>query len=111
MSHHQTETAQPFVAHELTSWVARDGRTYSLVSGQEISEPLRISEQNGTTLRHALKGHGLPVSGTKRQQAVRLANAGVSAAHVETWHTWRGRDFGPCSEVTCLPGAARGDGS
>lgn len=92
-----------YTAVELISWVSRDGRTYSLTSGRDVTEPLRLSEQNGTTLRHALKGHGLTVSGTKRQQAVRLANAGVSAAHVEALHTWRGRDPGPCSQPSAPP--------
>ena len=89
--------ATTYTASDLASWVSRDGRFYSTTSGQDISEPLRLYEENSTTLRHALAGHGLAVSGTKRQQAVRLANAGVSADHVKAWHAWRGRDSGPCS--------------
>ncbi|MBS45327.1 MAG: hypothetical protein CMH83_19585 [Nocardioides sp.] len=80
-----------FVPVELASWVRRDGRFISLWSARDITQPLRLSEQNGTTLRHALAAHGLPASGTTRARACRLANAGVTVEHVEEWHTWRRR--------------------
>ena len=104
MTDETTDVVQPrlpahieFVPVELASWVRRDGRFVSLWSARDITEPLRLSEQNGTTLRHACQAHGLAISGTKRQQAIRLANAGVTHAHVEAWHTWRGRDAAPCN--------------
>lgn len=86
-----------FTAVEIRAWVRLRGRFISLRSRRDVTEPVRIADHGDATLRHALRQHGLPVSGTKSEQAVRLANAGVSAEHVETWHTWRGRGAGPCS--------------
>lgn len=81
-----------FAPVELTGWTKRDGGPcVSTHSGRDITEPLRLSEQNGATLRDALAAHDLPVSGTKRERACRLANAGVSFNHVVEWHTWRRR--------------------
>jgi hypothetical protein len=73
--------------------VFRDGRAYD-GNGVDVTEWTRMAEQNGTTLRHALTTHGLAVSGTKRQQAKRLAEAGVTAEHVLERHDWRSRTAG-----------------
>ena len=46
---------------------------------------------NGSTLRHALKSLGLPVSGTKRQQARRLVALGLDSRQVNEQYGWRAR--------------------
>ncbi len=86
-----------------TMW--RDGRAYD-GNGVDVTEPTRLAQENGDTLRHALKAHGLAVSGTKRQQAKRLADAGVTSEHVKERHNWRIRQHG--GDVVCPPGHADG---
>lgn len=46
---------------------------------------------NGTTLRAACKGEGLPVSGTNAARARRLVAAGLTKAEVEERYGWRAR--------------------
>ena len=46
---------------------------------------------NGTTLRAACEGEGLPVSGTNAAKARRLVTAGLTAAYVNEHYGWRAR--------------------
>jgi hypothetical protein len=46
---------------------------------------------NGTTLRAACKGEGLPVSGTNAARARRLVEVGLTRAQVEEKYGWRAR--------------------
>lgn len=67
------------------------GRVIDALTGADITAEWNLSCENGSTLRDALTLHGLPVSGTKRQQARRLLAAGVTHEHVREHHDWRAR--------------------
>lgn len=63
------------------------------VDGREISadEWNLTYSTNGTTLRAACQGEGLPYSGTNAAKAKRLIAAGLTRDEVEAKYGWRAR--------------------
>lgn len=63
------------------------------VDGREISadEWNLTYSTNGTTLRAACEGEGLPYSGTNAAKAKRLIAAGMTRDEVEEKYGWRAR--------------------
>lgn len=75
-----------FPGHQSTDPVILD------MNDNDITEASNIRCSSAPTLRAALEALGLPVSGTKWQQAHRLADAGLTAREIEDRFGWRARE-------------------
>lgn len=64
-------------------------RIFDAVTGEDITNRHNIECLGGATLRRALQSLGLPVSGTKRQQARRLDEWGYTAAQIKDQYGYR----------------------
>ena len=72
-----------------------DDQSYSYqafdLHGNDTTARESLQNASAPTLRAALEGCGLPVSGTKAQQAQRLVDAGMTRDQLEAHFGWKAR--------------------